>query len=397
MSEQKNLTMKLPDQYYCGFNRRGDDELLGFMTPFGTDAAFDKRKYTVDSWSNSNRSKEKIEPIVFNNVLMEGFRLDRHIKRYGWNGGNVVVRVEDPRGFEVEISVANLCKILQNNTIENGLIKAKCIWGRDRAQNILLTENSQPYLDAIQNTQRQLKSVSARDIKPGFIIRLKNGKEGQYLGKAYPIRICYDFERKGHYFNYYECFNKQKHLMLIDSHFSNRYEKDLLVIVELKVAEILSSEEEWEEHKRRQIIDQLQKEKIFFPYDVQAFVFEKDQRLQFLLEEIDNQEDLGNPLKEVLIQNKSTKEYMILSSYSLPRVLNEVDSGSGLSLSVKPDKVKYSEDCIQFLGDRRAGRFSNYFEPYRDYSFAECKSSQELFSKYRFFNIYYQLKSTNDQ
>ena len=47
----KNLSIKRPEQQYCGFQQRGEDELLGFLTPFGTDQAFEKRKYTVDSWA----------------------------------------------------------------------------------------------------------------------------------------------------------------------------------------------------------------------------------------------------------------------------------------------------------------------------------------------------------
>lgn len=248
-TDNKNYSIKLPEQFYCGFQRRSEDELLGFMTPFGTDKAFEKRKETVDSWATprwDQKGKEKIEPNIIDNELLDGFRLDRHIKRYGWNGGNVVVRVEDPRGFELEISVANLCKILENNTVENGVIKNRCIWGRDGARNILLAENSEPYLAAIENTRRiNLKPLSIKkDVNPGNIVLLKNGQKGTYLGKGYPVQMTNTSYR------YYNDRNALKIEMSNNlKFFFTEDDGSLFSFSNPSVSEIVDASENWSEEE----------------------------------------------------------------------------------------------------------------------------------------------------
>jgi hypothetical protein len=180
--------MKLPDKFYCGFkNHTNDDVPLGFMTPWGSDKAFEKRKNTVDNWSRS----KSINPVTFDNIPVMGFKLGRAIKRSGWNGGNTVVRVEDPRGFEVEISVGNLLKIMVNNIVENGEIMAECIWGRDGNNNILLATNSEPYIQAVENTERSKRKISVKDVKPGMRVRLQNGTEGVWLGNYFGFTMQY--------------------------------------------------------------------------------------------------------------------------------------------------------------------------------------------------------------
>ena len=193
----KNFSVKLPEKYYCGFQQREEEDNvpLGFMTPWGNDAAFAKRQQTVDNWASPywSTNKNKLDPTTFDNELLAGFKLGRSIKRNGWNSTNVVVRIEDPRGFEVEISVDNLCRLAETNTIINGEIMAQCIWGREGGRNILLAENSQPYLDALENTDRSTRKISMRDVKPGYRVRLANGTEGRYLGKAHLVRFVRDY------------------------------------------------------------------------------------------------------------------------------------------------------------------------------------------------------------
>ena len=48
-----NKSIKFPDKHYVGFQSRPsvDEVPLGFMTPFGTDKAFEQRKSTVDTWA----------------------------------------------------------------------------------------------------------------------------------------------------------------------------------------------------------------------------------------------------------------------------------------------------------------------------------------------------------
>lgn len=181
-----NRTIKIPTKVYVGFQNRpsSDDVPLGFMTPWGEDEAARKRIATVDNWARGYGNTEKVEPVTLNNIPMTGFRISRAVRRSGgWGSSNATfVRVEDPRGFELEISVQNLLMLMDNNITQDAEIIQECIWGRDGGNNILLAVNSQPYLDATENTRRSASRVSAKEVKPGFEVTLENGDRGFYYG-----------------------------------------------------------------------------------------------------------------------------------------------------------------------------------------------------------------------
>jgi hypothetical protein len=175
----------VPDKLYVGLQKREKDTPLGFVTPDTGDAAFKKRKATVDDWAYDNwhrQNAKKIPPLSLTNELVEGYVIADDIRRYGWGKGNVVWRMVDPRGFEFEISSANMASIIDCTTIKNGLIEGKCIFGREGAQNVLLPENSQPYKDATVNTARVKTKISMKDVKIGDKLLLKDGSEVIFAG-----------------------------------------------------------------------------------------------------------------------------------------------------------------------------------------------------------------------
>lgn len=192
----------IPKQHYVGLrsqkhgsDNESDQLPLGFATPYDdhTTKAFEKRKSTVDSWSKHGLSiwdpetKTYIPTLpldakIVDNSPVEGFRIAQEVRRVYWGGGNVVWRIEDPRGYELEISSSNLARILDCSTIKDGVIEGKCVWGRDKAQNILLPENSEPYKEAMDNTIRASTKVSLRDVSPGDVVLLKDGRTVTYLG-----------------------------------------------------------------------------------------------------------------------------------------------------------------------------------------------------------------------
>jgi len=193
----------IPDKVYVTVQYRRDikteSQLLGFLSPYTKDAAFEKRKQTQDNWAygrnievnidqednvtvtgkdHDQKSKNDWDPgmlfinncyprIVLNEPI-EGFQLSKTVRRYGWNGsGNVVWRITDPRGFDIEISSENFASIVTCADLEQGLIKGKCVWGREGSKNILLPESSEPYIEAIKQTKKISSKVSLRDVKPG--------------------------------------------------------------------------------------------------------------------------------------------------------------------------------------------------------------------------------------
>lgn len=187
-------SIKIPAKVYVGFQgRRSQDEVpLGFMTPYAEDKAGQKRRDTVDNWAKGYYGSEK----TFNSVMLEnkpmiGFKVGRSIRRSGgWNGsGASYVRVEDPRGFELEITIENLVMCMSDNHIQDGEIVAECVWGREGNRNILLPTNSEPYKASVATTEKISKKLSLRDIKPGDTIKFLTGETAQYFGSLFPLYV----------------------------------------------------------------------------------------------------------------------------------------------------------------------------------------------------------------
>lgn len=203
------MAITIPKEYYVGKQyRKAADEyiVLGFATPSEKrDTAFNKRKETVDRWSKNLdyycRDKGEIESEYIVNVPVEGFRISESVRRSSsWNGGNVLWRIADPRGFELEISSANLASIIELNGIEKGgYITGKCCYGRSGSDNVLLPENSEPYIDAVRVTDNiNNKKYTLKSLKEGDIITTK-GKhyDMQYLGEYYILGTNINYNSEG--------------------------------------------------------------------------------------------------------------------------------------------------------------------------------------------------------
>lgn len=243
-----DMRIIFPDKLFITFQMREAGETrLGFASPYANDKAFEKRKDTQIRWAYGRyypgrdvvrdkmddpdstkstttflkyneqdgkvyknvlveyfkkgnlvksepivvdgKAPDEIQPAIIDNVALDGFEIDKEVKRYGWNGGNVVWRIKDPRGFALEISSANLGRMIDFVTIEAGKIKQRCIWGRMGAVNVLIPEGSEYFENAVKNTKiSKMEKISLRDVNVGDEILLKDGKTGIYLGKYFTLR-----------------------------------------------------------------------------------------------------------------------------------------------------------------------------------------------------------------
>lgn len=118
--------MNFFDKMYVGLSRnrysRSDDpRVLGFAVPYGTTKAEKKRMETVDRWKDS-----ETEARTLDNTPIRGFKLVDVVSRYSTS--NKLFRIQDPRGFELEIPADNLLDIAMNSTIVNGEIIEECVW-----------------------------------------------------------------------------------------------------------------------------------------------------------------------------------------------------------------------------------------------------------------------------
>lgn len=114
------------DKLYVGFqrdryNNAENPRLLGFCIPYNDTNANKKRQETVNGW----RQKD-IEPRILNNTPQRGFKLLEVVSRHSTS--NKLVRVLDPRGFELEISVDNLLDLARQSTFIKGEIIEECVW-----------------------------------------------------------------------------------------------------------------------------------------------------------------------------------------------------------------------------------------------------------------------------
>jgi hypothetical protein len=213
-------TIKIPTKVYVGFQgRRSQDEVpLGFMTPWGEDQAGTKRMSTVDSWAKGYGNNKTFNSVTLDNAPMIGFKIGRAIKRSrSWGGNASYIRIEDPRGFELEISIENLVMAMNGNIVEDGELMAECVWGRDGNRNILLPTNSEPYMASLETKAKVDAVISLRDVKIGDTIKLLTGEEGLYLGSMFPVT--------GHNSGYYrsggnvigvELGKNKRYVMVID-------------------------------------------------------------------------------------------------------------------------------------------------------------------------------------
>ncbi len=215
-------TTTIPKQHYVTIQYRKDAStesgLLGFSSPYTKDAAFEKRRATQESWAYGGYGHQfeidadgtitplptttidtmalfttKCYPQIHDNTPMAGFEIAKSVRRYGgWGGsGNVVWRIADPRGFELEIGSENFAKVLDCTTIVNGVIQGECVWGRDSGKNLLIPVGSDVYINATKLTEKTNAKVSLKDVKVGDIVEILSSKvldddqTCQYLGKYY--------------------------------------------------------------------------------------------------------------------------------------------------------------------------------------------------------------------
>ena len=119
-----------------------------------------------NSWKSWR--EEEIPPDDFNNELLEGFVLNKKSGDYhgDWfNSRQAYIRVFDPRGFEIEITVNNLLYILENcDCIKGKGLVGRFCYGWYGTELILLPECSEAYRESKKYTENLFgnKSINNR-------------------------------------------------------------------------------------------------------------------------------------------------------------------------------------------------------------------------------------------
>lgn len=178
------LKLNIPQKIHVGFQNRNGTYTGKLAYVIYTDAKGKKRKETSwNSWRDS-----KIDPENFENEPTEGFVLNKGVggqrESWGWNARNEYIRVYDPRGFEFEISVANLLFILTNCTATKGKgLEGQFVYAWDGTELVLLPVDCFEYKASSEFTELQAKKVTKAEMKEGRVYRHKNTETLIYLGR----------------------------------------------------------------------------------------------------------------------------------------------------------------------------------------------------------------------
>lgn len=172
LKEMKELVVG----YHENFNLDIDKAPLAFLTYDTHDAASKKRIDTVKNWYGSEKMCN------LDNPPLSGFTFVDVVSRYRTK--NKLMRVFDPRGFIVEVSIDILLEIMQSATIKNGVIQEKCFWARKGAENILIPENTPLHEQYLNETvYAKAANILTKNLKVGGLYINKDGKKYFYLGK----------------------------------------------------------------------------------------------------------------------------------------------------------------------------------------------------------------------
>jgi hypothetical protein len=223
--------IKIPAKHYVGMVKRQNEKIpLGFITPWGEDAAAKKRIATVDAWSKQRyHGNTALPAMTIDNVPMSGFKMTTDIRSSSY-GGVDKWRIEDPRGFELEITSHNLAQLLTVGMIDRGEIADTCVWARDGQNNVLLSTSTDIYKEAVQNTQVAAMTANWKDVKIGNTVLLQNNVTGVWLGRMHGVSLesytRYD-EKRGE--NQLTVTDKSIHVIYINN--STKTHKHTLLLV----------------------------------------------------------------------------------------------------------------------------------------------------------------------
>lgn len=211
-----------------------------------------------------------INPLEFENVPLEGYVLNKKVgggNSSGWNHRNTYCRVYDPRGFEFEISIENLLYILDNtNSIVGKGLEGKFVLGWVDKKVVLIPEKSPEFEDMINFTNNQSNKIGVKDLVNGLIYIKKDSSRMVYLGKFNEYERYYNYKDKG----------KKYFWKDLDA----KYGDGIQTTTSLSGFSHKESDELYFDYAN--VMDELEHKPIYSPYDESKFLYEKDEKGEYL-------------------------------------------------------------------------------------------------------------------
>lgn len=221
---QKNIF--IPKQCKVGFReRRGTfNGKLGFV--IYKQGNVWKQETSWSDWIEKNKKEDaSFNPVIFDNVPMEGFVLNKKAGggNYGWNNRNTYCRVYDPRGFEIEISIDNLLYILDytNSIIGKGL-EGSFIYGWSGKNLVLIPCNSPDYEIFVEFSEVKGTKINVKKLVAGGIYLSSLNQKVMFISNHNNKYWIYDYRMAKIYVK--DSLNLCKHIDTDISFYNSLYQ-----------------------------------------------------------------------------------------------------------------------------------------------------------------------------
>jgi hypothetical protein len=174
-----------------GFQEREDcfTKKLAYIIYYDTTGKLRKEK-SWNSWIDKEIPVEE-----FDNKPMDGFTLNRDVKRYSgdwFSSKRTLIRVHDPRGFEFEVTTENLIAILMHTDCSKRSLVGQFVYAWSGQDLVLLPTSSEEYQTATKYTAGLAKKVKAKELVVGGAYRTKRDGDVVYMGKLNVYRYAND-------------------------------------------------------------------------------------------------------------------------------------------------------------------------------------------------------------
>lgn len=156
---------------------------MGFVSYYDEKGKF-RHETSFEGWRNHHVPTEEHE-----NVPISGFKIFKQANRFTWNRfcsyRNVVLEVQDPRGWVFEITHNNLAWIIDNCNINKGDIEGDFVYGWDGKDRVLIPCSSDTYKDLIEYSKKlnEQKFIQPKDLKPFHVYKSRQGESMLYVGR----------------------------------------------------------------------------------------------------------------------------------------------------------------------------------------------------------------------
>lgn len=178
-----DIGMIIPKQIKVGYQSRGDTFTgkLAYVIYYDEKGELRKR-HSWESWIDSSIPTDE-----FNNEPIAGFGINKKAGGYstGWNHRQSYIRVYDPRGFEVEITVENLIYLIENTNYHKSKgFEDKLVYCWSGKDLVLIPVSSPDYTEIVAYNKllHSSEKVSAKNLVVGGTYKTKQNEDFVYLG-----------------------------------------------------------------------------------------------------------------------------------------------------------------------------------------------------------------------